>query len=202
MQSWVKYIKEHFAKTFGVGLVVLIPIGIAAWVSRFAFNALDNLLSPIQRLPYIPDFPGVGIGIAIVIIFIVGIVGRNVIGKRAIRIGQQLLLRFPIFKLIYAPAKQMIESFRMDSGFKVVAVELPRKGVLSMGVEARKIVVDGKRYSVILLPTPPTLQPGPPILVPSKEVNETDWPIDDFAKCIALMGRIGREKIEYKKSPR
>ncbi len=196
--------KKHIVKTLGIGFVILLPIALTFGLFYFVFQKIDKWLHYVQDLPYVPDVAGVGVAAVLVIAYLTGLFARNVLGKKVVHIAQQLMLRSPIFKLLYSPAKQMAESFNIDDQgwWKVVTIEYPRKGVWALGFETGKIRKDGTLCSIVLVPTPPTCQPGPAVLVPVEEVQEADWSVVDLLTFTACMCRGGREAINsIKKSP-
>ncbi len=78
---------------------------------------------------------------------IVGALATNVIGRRLLQRGDQVLLHVPLFRTIYAPVKQFISAFSPDSesGFKrMVLVEDPARGFV-LGFLTKEFVVDRGR---------------------------------------------------------
>jgi uncharacterized membrane protein len=77
-------------------------------------------------------------------VLLAGVLATNVLGRRLLLRGEQLLLHLPLFKTIYAPVKQIINAFSPDSevGFKrMVLIEDASKGFL-LGFLTKEFVVD------------------------------------------------------------
>ena len=57
-------------------------------------------------------------------VVLVGAIATNVVGKRVLARGEQILLRVPLFRSIYAPVKQLIVAFSPENehGFKRVVL--------------------------------------------------------------------------------
>lgn len=197
----MKGVKNYLLKTFGVGFVILVPIAVTFLVGKLIFQFLDGLLHGVlQYLPHIPDAPGVGMGFAVAIILLAGIIGRNVIGKKLVHIGQQAILRIPIVKAIYSPVKQGVESLASIQGNqqsnKVVRIEYPRLGTWSYGLLVDIREVNGTPQAVVYIPTSPTPQTGFLVELLPKDVHETDWPINSFMPWIVTLGLVGPKAIK------
>jgi len=64
--------------TFLTGLFVFIPIAITVWIVVWLLSFVNSLVLPYLRyvLP-IPDIPGVGILITVLLVFITGVIAQN-----------------------------------------------------------------------------------------------------------------------------
>jgi len=198
-------VMKYVAKSFGIGIVILAPVIITVLAIKFIFEWLDGIFPYGKDLPYVPDIPGVGIGFAIVIIMIVGIVGGNVLGKKFVRLAQQAALRIPGIKSVYSPTKQIVEALS-DMGGKtgtqqVVLIEYPMKDRWTLGLRTSRTEIDGKPYSVITLLSAMTLQPVSTILVPDHDVKEVTLSMNQFATFTVSAGFAGLETITTKKIP-
>ena len=89
---------------FITGVVVLIPIGITVYLTLFIIKVSSKILpkelNPNHYLPY--DIPGVEIIISIFLITLVGWVSLSFIGKRLLKIFEDVLKRIPILRTIYS----------------------------------------------------------------------------------------------------
>jgi len=88
--------------------------------------------------------PGLGMLSTLIAIMLVGVIATNVIGRRLLQRADQILLRVPVFRTIYAPVKQLVIAFSPDneSGFKrVVLIEHATRGY-AIGFLTREFTVD------------------------------------------------------------
>src|SRR5437773_237139 len=83
----------HLRSTLGTGLVLLIPAVITYLVLRFVFNGIDDILQPALKKAFGREIPGLGFVLLILLIYLVGLVGANYLGRRALRATSGLLLR-------------------------------------------------------------------------------------------------------------
>lgn len=99
-----RFLRRYFL----TGVLVLLPVIITVYILVFAFNLVDGMLrSLIQRIAgrYIP---GLGLLIILVLIFLAGVIGTNVVGRKFLNIGEQLFERLPVVKSIYTAVKQVM----------------------------------------------------------------------------------------------
>ena len=102
-----------FRNYFIAGVVVLIPIGITAYLTLFVIKISSKILpkelNPNYYLPY--DIPGVEIIISIALISLIGWLSLSFIGRKLLKIFEDILKRIPILRTIYSAITQMTETF-------------------------------------------------------------------------------------------
>jgi len=197
----MKWLKAILRKYFLTGLLVLIPISLCIYIIKIVITAADRLLGllPPQYNPetYIPfPIPGLGIIVTLVLIFLVGLVTANFVGKRVLDGIELVFAKIPLVRTIYTGAKEVVQTFIHDrpAQFRqVVLVEYPRKGVyciafvtgLPMGEIASK--VDGD-FINLFIPTTPNPTSGFYVLVSREEVIPLNISIEDAFKLIMSAG--------------
>jgi uncharacterized membrane protein len=131
-ETWGKKLRAQFI----AGLLIVVPVGASVLILVWLFTAIDNILQPVIRAIFGHNIAGVGFGATIVLIYVAGIVTRNIIGRRILRFGGAIIARVPIFRHLYVGIRQILESFAAPdkTGFmQVVLVEFPRKGMRALG---------------------------------------------------------------------
>ena len=108
---------------FITGVVVLIPIGFTLYLSKILIGLSSKLIpeniNPNSYLPY--SIPGIEIIISVVFITIVGGLSLSFLGKRILRLIDDLFKRIPVLRTIYSAIVQMTETFsNKDSNDKKV----------------------------------------------------------------------------------
>ena len=122
---------------FITGIVVLVPIGITLYLTKFIISIsskiIPNEINPNNYLPI--SVPGLEILLSIIIITFVGGLSLSFIGKKILQIVNDLFKRIPILRTIYSAIGQMTESLAPNKENKksVVLVEYPRKGSWAVG---------------------------------------------------------------------
>jgi uncharacterized membrane protein len=149
------WLRRRFLTGFFVTVPLFITIAALVWI----FDVVDGLTTPFYDRFIGQRIPGLGILSTAVAIMLVGVVATNVIGRRLLARGEEILLHVPVFKTIYSPLKQLMAAFSPDneSGFKrVVLVEHETRGY-SIGFLTKEFTIDrGKgpeQMLAVYLPT-------------------------------------------------
>ena len=182
---------------FITGVVVLIPIGFTLYLTKFLISLSSNIIpeniNPNNYLPY--AIPGVEILISILFITIVGGLSFSFIGKRILKLIDDLFKRIPFLRTIYSAILQMTESFSNKDNDKksVVLVEYPRKGVWAVGFatkENKGEMADKTNQKLInvFVPTTPNPTSGFLLMVPKKDLIYLDVSFEQASKFIVSAG--------------
>ena len=189
---------------FIAGIVVLVPIGITLYLTRFFISIssklIPNELNPYSYLPF--AIPGLEILLAIIFITIIGSLSLSFIGKKILKIFNDILKRIPILRTIYSAIGQMTETLAPKKGSKksVVLVEYPRKGSWAVGFATREN--DGeisKKTNTnlvnVFVPTTPNPTSGFLLMFPKDEVIYLDMTFEEASKFIVSAGTSDPKKI-------
>lgn len=142
----------------------------------------------------------IGLLIAIILIYAVGLVLGSYLGHAMYRRGEVLLKRVPLFREVYPHVKQVTDFLVGDGEQKmefnrVVAVEYPRKGIWSIGLVTgdtlRRIQHSADRECMtVFIPSSPTPFTGYTITVPVEDTIELPITIDDALRFTVSGGVI------------
>jgi uncharacterized membrane protein len=192
-----------------VGFFLIVPVVATILIFNFVFKLTTNWL-PEAAFPelrtILHGYPlRVLTLVAIVIFFyLVGLLTRNILGKRLYQLGEKILLRIPFVKGIYVPVRQISESLftQRKTLFKeVVLIEYPRKGLYSLAfvtaaappVVARHMVgsqTQDEPCVSLFISTTPNPTSGVFILVPKSETIPLDMPVSDALTFIMSAGAV------------
>ena len=183
---------------FITGIVVLVPIGITLYLTKFFISISSKLipydLNPNNYLPF--AIPGLEIILSIIFITIIGGLSLSFIGKRILKFVNDLFKRIPILRTIYSAIGQMTETFAPKKGAKkksVVLIEYPRKGTLAVGFATKdnRGVISKKTNSNLVnvfVPTTPNPTSGFLLMFPKSEVIYLDMSFEEASKFIVSAG--------------
>ena len=182
---------------FITGVVVLIPIGFTLYLSKILIGVSSNLIpeniNPNSYLPY--AIPGIEILISIVLITIVGGLSLSFLGKRILKLIDDLFKRIPFLRTIYSAILQMTESFSNKDNDKksVVLIEYPRKGVWAVGFatkENKGEMADktNQRLINVFVPTTPNPTSGFLLMFPIEDVIYLNMTFEEASKFIVSAG--------------
>ena len=98
---------------FITGVVVLIPIGFTLYLSKILIGLSSKLIPPnINPNHYLPySIPGIEIVISVIFITVVGGLSLSFLGKRILKLIDDLFKRIPVLRTIYSAILQMTETF-------------------------------------------------------------------------------------------
>ena len=140
-------------RRFLTGFFVTVPLFISVAALVWIFGVVDGLTTPLYDRLLGRRIPGLGTLSTAMAIMAVGVLATNVIGKRLLQRGEDLLLHVPVFRTIYTPVKQLVAAFSPDneSGFKrVVLVEHATRG-FAIGFLTKEFTLDRGRGPEALL---------------------------------------------------
>ena len=184
---------------FVAGIITVVPIAATILILIWVFATIDNILQPIIQLIFGHTIRGVGFGITILLIYLVGVIASNVIGKRVIRYVESALPWIPLFRQLYNPIRQIMESFSTagKTGFlRVVLVEFPRKGMKAVGfVTGESNDRSGKKLLNVFIPTSPTPTGGFLQIMGEEETIHTNISIEDALKMVVSAGSLSPKEI-------
>lgn len=205
----IKKLKAGFKRYFITGLLVVVPLYLTVNIFGLIVGYMDTLLKylpePLQPDTYLPfHIPGLGVLFTIGVIFLMGLLATNLLGKKLVEIGDGILARIPLFKGIYKPIKQLLETF-LATGYsdfrRVVLIEFPSKGIYSVGfltgVAAGEVQAKTAEKVVnVFLPTTPNPTTGFYLLIPEKDIIPLDMSVEDAFKLIITGGMVSPEKAK------
>ena len=193
---------RHFRNTLITGLLILVPVVITYWILRFIFESLDGILQPGITAILGRGIPGLGIAVLLVLLYVMGLVGTNVLGEKLVYWGQQLLLKFPIVNFVYSAAKELIESFsgQRTTGLKrVVIIEYPRLDAWTIGfLTGTTNDETGRVLGVVYIPTAPTPNSGWVAILPMEQVYDTDLSVPIAMRMVLSGGIVTPPQVRKK----
>ena len=182
---------------FITGVVVLIPIGFTLYLSKVLIGLSSKLIpqniNPNNYLPF--AIPGVEILISIFLITIVGGLSLSFLGKRILKLIDDLFKRIPFLRTIYSAILQMTETFSNKENDKksVVLIEYPRKGVWAVGFATKENKTEmatktNQKLINVFVPTTPNPTSGFLLMFPVDEVIYLNMSFEEASKFIVSAG--------------
>ena len=194
----IKNIFKHLRTKIFAGILVILPLGITFLVLKFVFNTLDNIIGPliphVTIYPFNQEFsiPGLGIIGFFFLLYLIGLITTNVLGRKLVTWGDRLFTTIPVVKNIYAASKQLTDAFsatRKGSFRQAVYVEFPQGGNYMLGFVTNELTVleDQKRVAVFV---PKAFIPpqGFLLFLPREKVFLSPLTIEEAIKAIMSVG--------------
>ena len=183
---------------FITGVVVLIPIGFTLYLSKILIGLSSNLIPPnINPNNYLPySIPGIEIIISVILITVVGGLSLSFLGKRILKLIDDLFRRIPVLRTIYSAILQMTETFSNKDGNNkksVVLIEYPRKGVWAVGFATKENQGEmakktNQKLINVFVPTTPNPTSGFLLMFPIDDVIYLDMTFEEASKFIVSAG--------------
>ena len=131
--------RTHDSKSFHVGVkrcllsgvLILVPFTVTVLLFLWLFVRLRKLLEPLvaQLLSMVMGLPGAddvpmlyikvlvfctSVLILLTILYLVGMIGTRVVGRRLIALAEALIKRVPVAGTLYGASKQVVETFGVN----------------------------------------------------------------------------------------
>ena len=214
---------------FLAGLIIVAPIGFTIWLIWTVVGWVDSWVWPFIPQAYQPtevindllgrgpdnqievNVRGVGVVIFLVFTILVGWIGKGLIGRSFLGIGERIVDRMPVVRSIYNAVKQIAEtvfSQRETSFDKACLVEYPRKGIWAIAFisvnakgEIDAKLNNGEPVVTVFLPTTPNPTSGFLLFLPMSDIKPLDMSVEDAAKLVISAGLVypnGKDAVEVK----
>jgi uncharacterized membrane protein len=187
-------LKNWFKVRLIAGFFVTIPAVATSWILWVFWSRIDDIFEPMYEHIFGRPVPGLGFLTAVAIILLMGIIARNVVGRRVLAWADALLVRLPVFGRIYPSVKMLVEAFSPErrNAFKaVVLVQHPRQGEYAFGFVTSDLVVDGAdgkmEMATVFVPTN-NLYLGDVVVVPRSDILPTRLSVEEGIRIILSAG--------------
>jgi uncharacterized membrane protein len=198
-QQHTSGILRHTRNMFLIGAITAVPLVVTFYVFRWLFEALDGVFQPVFIHFFGRSLPGAGLIAVIILVYILGLVATNIIGRRLIRWLDAMMCRAPVIQYVYSAARQVMDALRRIQQVpfkKVVIVEFPKAGMYSIGfVTGKALDCKGQEKIPVFIPHTPNPMTGFLVLLPAGDIVDTDMTIEDAMKMILSGGLLSPEAI-------
>ena len=182
---------QKFRSKLFVGLATLLPLYLTFIVIKFLFSTLEEMSGPLLKKIGL-DIPGLGILLTVILIYILGLLVTNFLGKKIFDIGERVVKRVPIVSMVYTTLKQITDTFTkgsMDAFKGAVYIEYPRKGLWTMAfISGESKNKDGTPFYHLFVPTTPNPTSGFFLMIPQSDTIKTGMSVEEGLKTIISGG--------------
>ncbi len=208
----------HFRRSLLAGLLMILPLVVTLWlfalvlrpVRRFVTPPVMGLIEAVGLAPIL-ELPGagmaagfIGLVLTVVVIYLVGLAGSNILGRTLVRKMDDLALSIPLVKSIYGSARQLIETFysSADRTFEsVVLIEYPRKGIYTVALVTAPTegeLQDSTPHPTVnvFVPTTPNPTSGVLVLAQRDELIFLDMSVEEALRFVVSGGIVSPKRAE------
>jgi uncharacterized membrane protein len=197
-----------FRSRMVTGLLVAFPLAVTLFFARFLFNLLDRWSYPISSYLFGRPVPGIGAALALILVFVLGMLSHSVVGRRLLRFGEKLVDRVPVVRAVYGGAREITRAFGSDSGRnfrRVVMVPFPQADVRSIafltGEFDLETVAGPERVVSVFMPTTPNPTTGFFMLFPASKVQNVNLSVDEAMRLVISGGLLAPESRRLLATP-
>ena len=201
--------KATFRRNLITGMLIILPVLVTLWVLSLMFGLVNDTVTPIilQFLKLVTlgklseatwvqyVAPVVSVTLSVLFIYVLGLVGGNVLGRQLLDAVDKWLKRIPFVRGIYSATRQFVDTFQNTTGSfsHVVLVEYPRVGIWTMAFVTNKAQGEvqqriDKTLVSIFVPTTPNPTSGFLLFVPEADLIPLKMSVDDAFKMIVSGG--------------
>lgn len=184
------------------GVLVTAPIGLTIYFAWIFISWVDNTIVPLLPTAYLPgtylpfSIPGLGLFVVLFGLILIGALTASLLGRTFLRLSERILHRMPVIRGIYSTIKQVFEtilSHQTDAFSKVVLVEYPRRGIVTLGFLTGETGGEvqnrtEQRMVNIFVPTTPNPTSGFLLFFPEEDVIELNMSVEEGIKMVMSGG--------------
>lgn len=180
----IKKLNQIFFK----GLILILPISLTFYLLFWISVKVESLFGSIILWAVGQEFyfPGTGIILTILVIFLVGLMAHSYVTGPIFRWFTGQMEKFPLIKAIYNPLKDLmalIPGRGQETAGNQRVVLVPYAGVQVLGMVTRENLEELNRPDLISVYVPfGYMLGGMTLLVPRDQVQKVDMPVDQALK--------------------
>jgi uncharacterized membrane protein len=220
--------RRFFLRGLSALLPTLITLWLLIWVWSFLWEnigqhiisaivwgwntLIDHELLPFQPRVYTRNYwwmgqgmpvwavQLIGVGLAVVLIYLVGLLVGNLIGRTIWRLSERAVMRIPLVRAIYPAVKQVTDFVLAERGTQfessqVVAVQPHTGGIWSIGLvtgPGLKSLTEavGQDMVTVFIPSSPTAFSGYVVVVPRETVVVLPLKVEEAMRLLVSGGVI------------
>ena len=179
------------------GIAALFPIYLTYIVLKFLFVTLEKISAPmLKKIEF--EIPGLGILLTLILIYLLGLVVTNFLGRKIFNLGERILTKVPIVNTIYSTLKQITDTFTKGTAetFEgAIYIQYPREGLWTMAfISGESTSEDGVPYYHLFVPTTPNPTSGFFLMIPQADTIPTGMSVEEGLKTIISGGMLAPDE--------
>ncbi len=212
------------------GILIIIPLAVTAILIRYVYTValtigvklvnwthcgylwatnVEEAVPPLVN-PGDPGWEGItlAVGMTIALLYILGWLGSNVVGRRAIDIVENLFQQIPFVDTVYGAMKRMVQALSGvgkddDKLQRVVLVDFPHEHMKAIAFMTNTLtdLNSGQKMATVYVPTTPNPTSGYMEIVPINRITQTDWTMEEALSMILSGGATAPQSVRLKPRP-
>jgi len=201
MAKRIRPIFHHFKKYVFRGLLAIIPSALSIFIVYLLYVGIDRRVTGIIERFLGASIPGFGIILVFLILYLLGFITSNFIGRKFFSLLEYVARRIPLINTIYQVGKQLSATLSLPEGMvfkRPVLVEYLKPGMWTVGFVTGKVVDRSQNNEILLkvyIPTPPNPASGTMVIVRESQTRDPGWTIEEAMKVVISGGIIGPDYV-------
>ena len=197
MKKFIAHIKKYIFR----GLLAVVPLFLTYLAIKLLYTSID------QRAVGLVDrflgfkFPGLGILLVLVSLYILGLLASNVVGRRLFGLVEKITNYIPLIKTTYKVGQQVGKTLSLPEKQvfkKAVLVDYLKPGIWTIGFVTGEVIDtknNNEKLLKVFVPTPPNPTSGTMVVVRESETRDPGWTIEEAINAVISGGIIGPEEL-------
>lgn len=197
MKKFMNHIKKYIFR----GLLAITPLALTYLAVKLLYTTIDQrAVGIVDRLLGI-RFPGLGILLVLVTLYILGLLASNVFGKQVLRLIERVTERIPVIKTTYKVGQQLGKTLSLPEKQvfkKAVLVDYLKPGIWTIGFVTGEVIDrknNDEKLLKVFVPTPPNPASGTMVVVKESETRDPGWTVEEAINAVISGGIIGPEEL-------
>jgi uncharacterized membrane protein len=191
----------HIRRFIIRGTLALIPIALPAFALYLLYGFIDKRLVGLVDKILGFTFPGMGIFLLLLSLYLIGLIASNLFGRRVIDGLEQLIDRIPVVGTVHRVGKQLsgtLSTVDNEMFRKPVLVPYAAQGTWQIGFVTGSVISEstGETLLKVFVPTPPNPATGLVYFIRETVVRDPGWTVEEALRSIMSGGLIGPEAIK------
>ncbi len=191
MQNFFTHLRTNIFR----GIFAIIPVLLCVIALELLYHLIDKrILAFLNQYIDTKHIPGLGLLILLFILFLIGYIVTNVMGRRILKMFDRITARIPFIREIYLLTRQISDVLGKKGGDvykKTVLVNYPNANQWSIAFLAGKVKdqTSGKDWYKVYIPMAhPVI--GFVYLAEEKSLIDPGWSVQDGFKMVISLGLI------------
>tara|TARA_Y100000814_G_scaffold291399_1_gene267717 strand:+ start:427 stop:1020 length:594 start_codon:yes stop_codon:yes gene_type:complete len=186
------------------GIISIIPIYLTYWIIENLFNFFSGPGKRIIEIFFDVEFQFltqlVGFLLTLSFLILLGLIVKNVFGKKIYNYFELLLSNIPIINRIYKTIKNVTDtlaSSKEQTFTKVVMIEYPKKNLWTLAmVTSESVDSKGNQYYNLFVPTTPNPTSGYLIICRKEDTVDAGVTVEEGLSIIISGGMLGPKDLK------
>jgi len=198
MKTLLKHLRTYMLR----GLLAVIPLALTAFAIQILYMTIDKRITGVVEKFIGFSFPGLGVILLLFILYLLGLIVSNVVGRQFFRLVEGIASRIPLVKTTYNVGRQLTTTLSLPERqvFKrAVLVEYLKPGMWTIGFVTGTLIDRNNNDEVLLkifIPTPPNPISGTMIVVRESQTRNPGWSVEEALKAVISGGMISPAEVK------